>query len=333
MNKLLTALAAVLFFPAFAFCLPAFPPDYEKKRVIISTDIGGGDFDDVQSMIHFLFYADRFDTEAIISSMPRPGNRYWRQIVSAYRRDYKKLSFHADYPTPNEIKKLYVLGSTKTFPGNRKAGARAIIRAAEKDDPRPVYVLIWGASTDLAIALKLKPSIKDKIRPILIASIDNVGFNEEGDIAAWKFMKQGKVKALFTDDMFRGIYLPALNKKGRYGNVGFVKKVLRKSGALGRLFYRSSATINVNRYGIKMGDTPSLLFLFNGNWDNPNQSSWGGKFCKYRRKIWRACKSNSFAGRRGAGHVARFRKDFLKDWEKIVTTRLKELPGISPDGS
>ena len=34
----------------------------EKPRVIVSTDIGGGDPDDFQSMVHYLVYADRFDT-------------------------------------------------------------------------------------------------------------------------------------------------------------------------------------------------------------------------------------------------------------------------------
>jgi hypothetical protein len=40
--------------------------------VIVSTDIGGTDPDDFQSMMHFLVYADRFDVEGLISS-PSPG--------------------------------------------------------------------------------------------------------------------------------------------------------------------------------------------------------------------------------------------------------------------
>jgi hypothetical protein len=33
----------------------------ERFRVIVSTDIGGGDEDDDQSMVHYLLYADLFD--------------------------------------------------------------------------------------------------------------------------------------------------------------------------------------------------------------------------------------------------------------------------------
>jgi len=145
----------LLWFPSDASSLDAFPENYEKKRICISTDIGGGDFDDVQSMIHLLLYADMFDIECIISSMPRPGNKYWKEIWRAYRRDYKRLRFHsADYPRPRKLKKLFKVGSTSRFPGNRFRGAKQIIRAVKKDDPRPVYVLVWGSSTDLAIALK-----------------------------------------------------------------------------------------------------------------------------------------------------------------------------------
>src|SRR4051794_15564047 len=39
-----------------------------RPRILISTDIGGTDPDDNQSMIHFLMYSNRFNTEGLISS-------------------------------------------------------------------------------------------------------------------------------------------------------------------------------------------------------------------------------------------------------------------------
>ncbi len=41
-----------------------------RPRVIVSSDIGGGDPDNFQSMAHYLVYADAFDTEGLISSPP-----------------------------------------------------------------------------------------------------------------------------------------------------------------------------------------------------------------------------------------------------------------------
>ena len=46
-----------------------------RPRVIVSTDIGGTDPDDFQSMVHFLLYADMFDVEGLISSPYGPGRR------------------------------------------------------------------------------------------------------------------------------------------------------------------------------------------------------------------------------------------------------------------
>ena len=40
----------------------------EKPRIIVSTDIGGTDPDDNQSMIHLMMYSDLFDIEGLISS-------------------------------------------------------------------------------------------------------------------------------------------------------------------------------------------------------------------------------------------------------------------------
>ena len=39
----------------------------QRPRVLVSTDIGGTDPDDFQSMAHLLVYADRFDLEGLIS--------------------------------------------------------------------------------------------------------------------------------------------------------------------------------------------------------------------------------------------------------------------------
>ena len=52
-------------------CLLAFSACADKEtvvkpRVLISTDIGGTDPDDNQSMTHLLMYSDKFDLEGIL---------------------------------------------------------------------------------------------------------------------------------------------------------------------------------------------------------------------------------------------------------------------------
>lgn len=45
----------------------------DKPRILISTDIGGTDPDDNQSLTHLLMYSDRFNIEGLVSS-PSYGN-------------------------------------------------------------------------------------------------------------------------------------------------------------------------------------------------------------------------------------------------------------------
>ena len=50
-------------------------PKVMPGPAIVSTDIGGTDPDDFQSMVHFLVYADMFDVEGLVSSPYGPGRR------------------------------------------------------------------------------------------------------------------------------------------------------------------------------------------------------------------------------------------------------------------
>ncbi len=52
----------------FPGCQQQAEADEPKPRVLISTDIGGTDPDDNQSMIHLLMYADRLQIEGLVSS-------------------------------------------------------------------------------------------------------------------------------------------------------------------------------------------------------------------------------------------------------------------------
>ena len=65
----------------------------EKYRILVSTDIGGTDPDDNQSMAHLLMYSDRFDIEGLISS-PSFGKGSKEEIlrmIDLYEKDFKKL--------------------------------------------------------------------------------------------------------------------------------------------------------------------------------------------------------------------------------------------------
>lgn len=306
-----------------AQALPAFPENYEKKRLIISTDIGGGDPDDIQSMIHFLAYANMFDLEGIVVTRPRGDRSAMTKVIQAYRRDYSKFEFiSSDFPLPGDLKRLVKIGAEPNKKSPQQGfsrpteGSRWIVKQARSEDSRPLHVIIWGSATDVAQAVHDAPDIKKKL---LVFMIGSVGYNYDGDPSTLDYLhRQKDLRIVESGHTHRGIYLGGTgsNKNKKYGNVGFVNKIVSPRGSLGRLFKKISATINVNAGGIKMGDTPSLLFLFNGDFSKPNKSSWGGKYCKISKNRFGDCDGQSMGSYPGARTIDIHRVSILKDWEK-----------------
>lgn len=92
MNKLIFT----ILFSAVSTILLAQQPVPVKPRIIVSTDIGGTDPDDNQSMIHLLMYNEKFDIEGLISS-PSYGEGSKEEIlrtIDLYEKDLPKLQKH-----------------------------------------------------------------------------------------------------------------------------------------------------------------------------------------------------------------------------------------------
>jgi hypothetical protein len=141
-----------------------------RYRVLVSTDIGGTDPDDFQSMVHFLVYTDLFDIEGLISSPYGPGRKGdILKVIDCYERDYQKLRTYSDrYPTPETLRAITKQGETHVAPyaGVRHTteGSEWIVKCARRDNPRPLHVLVWGGIEDLAQALHDAPDILSKLR-------------------------------------------------------------------------------------------------------------------------------------------------------------------------
>lgn len=143
----------------------------ERHRILVSTDIGGTDPDDNQSMAHLLMYNDLFDIEALVST-PTFGKGSKGEIVrmiDLYEKDYPRLSAHAPAMlAPDSLRALCRQGAVKRAPycgfSEPTEGSKAIVEAARRQDPRPLYVLVWGGLEDVAQALHDAPDISDRIR-------------------------------------------------------------------------------------------------------------------------------------------------------------------------
>lgn len=289
-----------------------------RPRVIVSTDIGGSDPDDFQSMVHYLVYADQFDTEGLVSSPPKAGRvKDIYECLEAYERDYPNLrSWSADYPTAAALRQVVHQGATIPQQGEEPAnaassGARHIIRRARADDDRPLYVLVWGSITDVAQAVHHNPDIKNKLRVYSIGS-----WNTRMDPKArdYLFNNHPDIWWIESDTTFRGMYMGGIQKKD-LGNRTFPRRHVQGHGHLGQLFMRKKADI-------KMGDTPSVLYLLHGEPNRPESEHWGGSFVqplpKKRPRYWHDDPAESLAvgNKRGAKTVSKWREDYLRDWEE-----------------
>jgi len=296
--------------------------DGDRPRVIVSTDVGGSDPDDFQSMVHLLVYADLLDIEGLISSPPQKGReQHIQEVIEAYTKDYPNLKRHSkSYPAPESLRDVAKQGALDPAPrsgwNKPTVGSQWIIQRANADDPRPLWVLVWGSMTDVAQAVHDDPSIKSKIRVYSIGS-----WNTSQDRAAREYLFKYHTDLWWieSDTTFRGMYVGGVQNDD-WGNRSFVAKHVRGHGALGDLFFSK-------KRDIKMGDTPSLLFLLRGRADDPTTAHWGGAYVKtdHGQHYWTDNPNRNFSedSRAGAKTVNRWRVDYLADWRQRMTWTMK----------
>jgi len=290
------------------FCFIIIVSGQEKKqkpRVLILTDIEN-EPDDAQSMVRFLTYSNMFDIEGLVattSCWQRNKIADWRiyEIVDAYGKVIDNLLKHEKgYPThayiKERIKKGYKdFGMNAVGEGKDSEGSDWIIKIVDKDDPRPVWIPVWGGTNCLAQALwkvketrsprELKEFVK-KIRVYTISDQDNSGpwirktfpdlfyivspgYEENGGggyhYATWVGISGDKFHGRFEGPDFSIVDNPWLDKNIRNNH-----------GPLGAEYPHTEYLME--------GDTPSFLYLISnglGNPEHPDQGSWGGRYELY----------------------------------------------------
>ena len=251
----------------------------EKPRILVSTDIGGTDPDDNQSVTHMLMYSDLFEIEGIVSS-PSYGEGSKEEIlrmIDLYESDYDALSRHnADLARPEDLRGICKQGRRGRVPlkgyDTPTEGSEWIVECARREDSRPLWVLVWGTLDDVAQALHDAPDIKKNIRVHWIGGPNKKwGVNAYAYIAAehpdlWMIENNATYRGIITDSDETGVM-----------DTGYYDYAVSGGGNLGADFK--------NYYGgtVKMGDTPSLLYMMDGDPENPEKDCWGGRFARFGR--------------------------------------------------
>lgn len=160
----------------------------KKIRTIITQD---AEVDDQNSLRHFLFYANEMELQGIVQTssifhwiglpgakrkertisehefpgaVDEPYDKPYRwtgtdwmfRTVDDYEKDYPKLSRHAEgYPAPDELRDMIKIGNVG-YPGEMEyptEGSELIREKILDEDPRTLYLQVWGGTNTIARAL------------------------------------------------------------------------------------------------------------------------------------------------------------------------------------
>lgn len=246
----------------------------DKQRLIVTTDLGGTDPDDVQSMIHLLVCSNVFDIEGLISStvwIDNPDNSSKiGEIIDCYGAVLPHLKKQADgYPDLDYLKSIIKRGQEKSNmsgvgEGKDSPGSELIIAAVDKKgDDRPVWISAWGGMNTLAQALwKVQNTRTAKDVKKFVSKIRIYDVLGQDDAGAW------------IAKNFPGIvYIRNSKIYGWAPSDEWTKENIQNRMPLGSYY--------PNRIWAIEGDTPAFLYAYANGLNVPDHldyGGWGGRF-------------------------------------------------------
>ena len=281
-----------------------------KPRLVVCTDIAPADVepDDMESMVRLMAYADMFEIEALITSVgwncdpyPKEWAQYLYRVIDAYEKDVTNLKKRSGqksflsldeengsqrigyWPSAEYIRSRAVMGSERggikvIGEGNDSPGSDLLIRLADEDDPRPVYVAAWGGANTLAQAIwrvkqtRTPEELKRFVRKFRIYTItdQDMQYSMRMDRAYSSHMW---LRQEFKDDLQFIWDEGTWQEQCELGKQNWTihRQNIQGKGALGKEYPNY-------KWGVE-GDTPSFLYVMpNGLNDpeNPSQAGWAG---------------------------------------------------------
>jgi hypothetical protein len=270
-----------------------------KPRVVVLSDMGN-EPDDQMSFVRLLLYSNELDLEALIATTStwqktKVQPETMRQLIAAYGETRANLLKHApDWPAADKLEALVSSGQTgygmaAVGPDKMSPGAEAILRVAEREDPRPIWVTLWGGANTLAQALshaRTSRPAADVDR--LISKLRVNSISDQDDAGPWIRREFPKLLYIVNPSSAdSGDYLYAtwtgISGDEYYRNCAgadpttvtneWLEKNIRAKGPLGKHYPKFAF--------IMEGDTPSFLGLTNNglnSYRNPSWGGWGGRY-------------------------------------------------------
>lgn len=274
-----TILCCIVFLYMSMLPAVAQQPVPQRPRILVSTDIGGSDPDDNQSVAHLLMYCNEFDIEGLVSS-PSYGTGNKEEIIrmiGLYEKQLPLLQKHdSHWASPSYLRSVTKQGRKGPTPylgySTPTEGSRWIVECARKQSDSPLYVLVWGGLDDVAQALHDAPDIVPNIRVYWIG-----GPNKKWSVNSYVYIVSHFPELWFIENnaSYRGFIYESKNND-KY-NLGYYENYIKGAGLLGADF------ASYYKGNPKLGDTPSLLYMMDGDPADPMRESWGGSFVPFSR--------------------------------------------------
>jgi hypothetical protein len=277
-------------------------PYAPRTRLVVLTDIAN-EPDDQMSMVRLLVYSNQLELEGLVATTSTWMKRTARPdvirlLIDAYEEVRPKLLEHQPgFPAAAALRDVVTTGQpgygmAAVGPGKTSPGAELIVHAADRDDPRPLWVTVWGGANTLAQALldvraQRKPAEVER----LVSKLRVYSISDQDDAGPW-------LRREFPDLHY--VVMPSTQDGEQYGYATW-------TGISGDRYYRNCpgadfttfsddwVNTNIRAKGplgkhylypccIHEGDTPSFLGLLDNGLASamsPAFGGWGGRY------VWR----------------------------------------------
>jgi hypothetical protein len=303
MNKKCLSLTIALFLSTtFSISSLAAPL---KPRIVVLTDISTWEPDDHESLIRLMVHADMFEIEGIIITTGwsmDDVNEHKRfkdiatGVIDAYEKDLPNLlkrsnqsGFAQDnskqevgyWPSAQYLKDRTMYGSMHmgmsfVGSGNSSDGSDLIIKLADEDDDRPLWITFWGGGNTLAQAIwqvkhtRNESELKDFLHKVRAYAITD---QDRPQKSSFEISSHAWMRREFSDDLLFIWDECAWKYQNGTGKANWSEYAthIQNHGNLGGQYPKYV-------WGVE-GDTPAFLHIMpNGlnDPDIPTQAGWGG---------------------------------------------------------
>jgi len=339
LNRLLSAILACTLTSTSALAVPAATEGTEDKtRILILSDIGN-EPDDSQSLVRFLVYSNEFNVEGLVATTStwlrdKVNPDMMLKRIDAYELALPNLRQHAEgYPSADALRSVVRAGRAgygMDYVGAGKStdASALIIEAVDKQDPRPLWIDVWGGAVDLAQALydvraTRSPEEVDKF----ISKIRVYAISDQDNTGEWIRAQFPTLRYITSIHAWNDYFIATWSgMSSRFAEGGDMSQVnndwlaqnIRNQGPLGSAYPAIEYTME--------GDTPSFLYLIQNGLnapEHPEYGGWGGRYAAVTpdsKSGLRTSTSDTVMGVDGKSHrtasatIWRWREAFQNDF-------------------